>query len=336
MLNIIVLLIVLLFSRYAVAENPQKLVVATKRIVLEDFPNTWNPSMIKIDEGFLMTFRYTPDQENQAWLSYIGIVVLDELFQPISKPQLLTTRLKNSLTPSQSEDARIFRYQDKIFLIYNDNFDMVNPTYSQRRDMFISELFYRDDHFSLSAPLKLVYEEKYQTQVWQKNWVPFEKDGALLLSYTLNPHEVLYANLKTGICYPCYETAAELNWNFGTLRGSTPPLLIDGEYLAFFHSGMITSSPSSWGLDLWHYFMGAYTFSAEPPFEITKMTPMPIFDESFYTPSDYYKRVIFPGGFVVSGPSIYVAYGKDDCEIWIATLDKDALKKALMPIETKH
>jgi predicted GH43/DUF377 family glycosyl hydrolase len=337
MLNIILLLIVMLSSHYAAAKesslNEHKVVVATKRIHLDDFPDAWNPSMIKIDKGFLLIFRYTPDQDSQPWLSYIGIVILDDLFQPISKPQLLTTRLKNSITPSQCEDARIFLYQDRIFLIYNDNVEVISPTIWQRRDMFISELFYRDDRFTLSSPLKLIHEEKYHSVLWQKNWTPFEKDGSLLITYSINPHEILYPNLATGTCYSAYETRAEIQWDFGTLRGSTPPLLVDGEYLAFFHSGIITSSPSSWGVNVWHYFMGAYTFSAEAPFEITKMSPLPIMDEEFYTPSDYFKRVIFPGGFIVSGSSIYVAYGKDDREMWIATLNKDELMKSLVPVK---
>ncbi len=312
---------------------PQKLVVATKRIYLDQYPNAWNPSILQIDGQYLLTFRYCPEPNNESFTSYIGIVILNDQFEPASTPQLLNTRSKSSKVPSQSEDARIFQYKGRLFLIYNDNADIVLTSIYERRDMYIAELFYADGVFSLGKPIKLVYEAKYNSQVVQKNWVPFVKDEALLLTYTLNPHEVLYPNLKTGICYPSYLSSANIKWNFGPLRGSTPPLLVDGEYLAFFHSGSFTSSPSSLGYDLWHYFMGAYTFSAEPPFEMTKMTPLPITDKSFYTHSDYYKRVIFPGGFVISDSYIYVAYGKDDREIWIATLDKEMLKKALRPVE---
>jgi predicted GH43/DUF377 family glycosyl hydrolase len=312
----------------------EKLVLETKRIYIEDFPEAWNPSMIKVDQGYLMSFRYTPDVESQGWISYIGVVLLDEEFNPISKPQLLRTRLKNSKTPSQSEDARIFKFKDRMFLIYNDNVDIIYPATWQRRDMFMAELFYTDHQFILGPPLKLIYEEKYQSRFWQKNWVPFEKDGALLMIYSINPHEILYPNLATGTCYSVYETSAEIQWDFGAfLKGSTPPMLVDAEYLAFFHTGIVTSSQSSWGLDLWHYFMGAYTFSAEPPYEITHITPVPIIAENFYTPSKYAKRVIYPGGFVVSDSVIYLTYGKDDQEIWIATIDKAVLKNSMVPVE---
>ena len=80
--------------------------------------------------------------------------------------------------------------------------------------------------------------------------------------------------------------------------------------------------------------MGAYTFSPTPPFQITRFTPEPIVAEGFYTQSSQWKRVIFPGGFVVADPYIYVAYGKHDVEMWIATIDKAELKKALKPVGT--
>lgn len=308
------------------------LVTCTKRIILDEFPHAYNPSLIKTDGGFLLTFRYTSNEIPEGWISYIGLVRLNEAFDPISDPILLNTRAKNSKTASQAEDARIFSYKGGLFVIYNDNRDVI-ASWLARRDMFIAELRCEEDEFILSPPLKLVYEEGNHMQLWQKNWVPFEWNGMLLVVYSINPHKILYINPINGSCYPFYETSMSAKWEWGTLRGSTPPQLVDGEYLAFFHSGTITSSSASWGSDAWHYFMGAYTFSPNPPFEITKMSPEPIVADDFYPPSFSEKKVIFPGGFVVSGPHIYVAYGKNDCEIWIATLDKEALKSSLKCVE---
>lgn len=308
------------------------IVKASKRIYLVDYPDAYNPAIIKFGQGYLLSFRYSPERYYQPWISYIGVVLLDESFEPISKPELLKTRYGNSKTPSQSEDARIFFYRGRTFVIYNDNLDVVYPAYNDRRDIFIAELFHENDHFALSAPKKLIYEAQYNYQWWQKNWIPFESNKLLLLSYSLNPHEVIYANLANGTCFLQYSTSGDIDWKWGKLRGSTPPELVDGEYLAFFHSSIITSSPASWDWEMWHYFMGAYTFSAEPPFQITKISPTPIYSEEFYTHSDSWKRVVFPGGFVISGSNIYVAYGKDDCELWIATLDKEALMNSLVPV----
>jgi predicted GH43/DUF377 family glycosyl hydrolase len=316
------------------AQEGSPLVIATKRIELPPFYGAFNPSIIKREDGFLLSFRYCPDPVWQSEISYIGIVLLNESLDPITRPELLNTRSKNSKTRSQSEDARLFSYNGRVFLIYNDNID-VSASW-ERRDMFIAELYDEKGSFSLSTPMRLIYKEKYNAQLWQKNWVPFEWNRTLFISYVLNPHEVLYLNLKNGECYLSHLTSPPIHWEFGTLRGSTPPLLIDGEYLAFFHSGTITALPSAPDETMWYYFMGAYTFSAAPPFEITRMTPSPIMHDSFYTKTDYYKKVVFPGGFVDAGSSFYVAYGKDDREIWIATIDKSALKKALVPISNNR
>lgn len=313
----------------------QDIVIDTKKIAFEDFPDAYNPSILKIDQGILMSFRYTPNRYSNPWLSHIGVVLLNDAFEPLMEPQLIDTRINNKKTQSQSEDARLFSYKGRVFLIYNDNMDVNNTFYTDRRDMHIVELFFNNTEITASTPIKLLHQEKSH-HLWQKNWAPFEWNNSLLISYTVNPHEILYANLNNGACYPCYDTQADLDWELGTLRESTPPQLVDGEYLAFFHSGIVTSSYASFGWDLWHYFMGAYVFSAEPPFEITHFTPLPIITEGFYTQSNREKRVIFPGGFVVNDPYIYVAYGKDDYEIWIATIDHKKLKKFLQPVNLSN
>jgi predicted GH43/DUF377 family glycosyl hydrolase len=317
-------------ERLKIDEDGLEIVIETKRLNFSDFPDAHNPSILRFGEYYLLCFRYIPNIYQNPWVSYIILVLLNENLDPISIPQVVSTRTKESKSPSQSEDARLFSYRGRIFLIYNDNIDEVWAW--GRRDMFITELFYENQRFSLSTPLKLIHKEKYFFQIMQKNWVPFEWNKMLFVTYTVHPHEVLYINLMNGDCYPYYVTSPPIHWHFGSLRGGAPPQLIDGEFLAFFHSASIIASPASLNQQMWHYFMGAYTFSAEPPFEITKITPVPILHDTFYTHSSYYKRVVFPGGFVDAGPVIYVAYGKDDREIWIATIDKVALKKALKSI----
>lgn len=312
----------------------KKVIIDTKRIAFNEFPDAFNPSLIKTPEGFILTFRYCPDPVFIHYVSYIGIALLNDHFEPISKPQLLNTRYINHYIPSQSEDARIFSYRGRLFLIFNDNPDTLCPEVFETRDMFIAELFYRSGEFDISLPLKLFCKEK-EKQLWQKNWVPLVWNKNLLFGYSINPHEILQPNLLTGECYSVYKTNPPIDWNFGILRGSGPALLVDGEYLAFFHSGIPIPPELKELPDAWFYFMGAYTFTPDPPFTVTKMTPIPIFNDGFYIPEAKDKKVIFPGGFVDAGDFIYLAYGKDDKEIWIATLDKKTLKETLKPIPKK-
>jgi len=326
-------------SLHAMIKNEQlsstlenEVVVATKRIPLEGFPKAFNPSIIQTNFGWLLTFRYLPEPKLKPWISHIGVVLLNESLEQISKPELIHTSLEMRKSPSQAEDARIFSYQDKMYLLYNDNIEITSPNNSERRDMFLAEISYDGEHFTVLSPFKLMHEGKYFKQKWQKNWVPFVWNETLLFSYSLAPHEVLAAELQTGCCQSLFMTSSTFPWKYGTLRGGTPAMLVDGEYLAFFHSSMVTRSESSKGKRMHHYYMGAYTFSSQPPFAMTHFTPAPIIEKGFYTVSDYDKRVIFPGGYVILGEFIYLAYGKDDMEVWVAIINKDELKKTMLEI----
>lgn len=334
-------LIVLLSFIYGLssAELPKRgnkskrIVIATKQIYLPEFPGACNPSIIKYNDNYLLTFRYLPNRYDLSWVSHIGVVLLDESFEPITSPQLLDSRPYNKNTPSQSEDARIFVYNGKYYLVYNDNTEITFPSAWDRRDMYIAELICENDQFILINPLKLVHEKKYSQVLWQKNWSPFEWNGQLLFSYYINPHEILCPNLDNGICQSLCETYKPIQWYLGRMRGGTPPQKIGSEYyLTFFHSGVYGASACSNERDLWHYYMGAYTFSAEPPFAVNRISSVPIDAPGFYTFSTYDKRIIYPGGFIVEDSTVYLAYGKDDSEIWIATINLNNLMESMVPI----
>lgn len=316
-------------QEWNVIESTSKdVVISAKRIELTNYPGAFNPSILKVEEGYLFSFRYMPNH-HQPWHSYIGLVILDHSFNPISPVTLLNTRIRDKRTMSQAEDARLFMFKGKIYLVYNDNMETHSPSTWERRDMYMTELYKVNGSYELGVPLKLIHTQKYSYQMWQKNWIPFESNGKLYFTYSIDPHEILNPNLSTGMCEHLLETRVNLPWNLGTPRGSTPPVLVDGEYLSFLHSGMVTTSQASgWG-EMWHYFMGAYTFSPDHPFEITKMSPLPIVGNGFYLNSGCPKRVIFPGGCVVSGNKIYVAYGRDDCEMWVCTINKERLYKTM-------
>lgn len=312
----------------------KEIVISSKRIELPGYPGAFNPSILKVEKGYLLSFRFMPDPL-RLWLSYIGVVLLDEEFDAISTVQLLDTRKEDKRTLSQAEDARLFSFEGRIYLIYNDSLEIKAPSNLEHRDMFLAELIEEDGVYELSSLLKLRHPQKYHSQFWQKNWVPFDYQGKLLMTYSLDPHEILNLNWATGICNPVCETKGDLPWKWGPPRGSTPPILVEGEYFAFLHSGIMMRSKISGWNELWHYFMGAYTFSSDPPFEITKMTPFFILDPTYYQNSKHPKRVIFPGGCVVDKDLIYVAYGKDDCEMWVSTIDKNKLFKKLQPVQRK-
>lgn len=302
--------------------NNSDIVIESEQIVLKDYPHAFNPSLVQGKQGLILAFRYCPDIKKDR-NSKIGVVLLSDDLIPIGEPQILRV----SLNPSHQEDPRLVRCKDKIFVVYNDCPD------DKRRDMYLAELHCEEGKFFLGDPIKLYHQGKYSTQMCQKNWVPFEFDGLLLLAYSLNPHEILLPDLESGKCETICLTRGTLDWQWGQLRGGTPAIQWGGEYLAFFHSSKKASTMASEGKMVSHYFAGAYTFSTSPPFKVTKISSVPIIGEEFYTPGEIKKRVVFPGGFVVRDKNILMAFGKNDREIWIAVLDQEKLKRSLVSVE---
>lgn len=173
---------------------------------------------------------------------------------------------------------------------------------------------------------------------WEKNWVPFIYEDKLLLAYSIVPHRILRPILGTKTCLPAFSSVGLIQWAWGVLRGGTQAFLVDGEYLSFFHSSTNMASVHSEGKVIPHYFMGAYTFSASPPFEITRISKEPIVGKNFYDGPAYKTwkplRVVFPGGFVFDDHFIWVVYGRQDHELWVAKLDKKGLLNSLIPVNS--
>lgn len=101
------------------------------------------------------------------------------------------------------------------------------------------------------------------------------------------------------MCETIASTQGNIDWDWGILRGGSPALEVDGQYLAFFHSPKEMVTANSRGEKSLHYFMGAYTFSLEPPFAIEKMSLEPIIAKGFYKHTGFKPywhpvRAIFP------------------------------------------
>lgn len=307
-------------------------IVQEKQITLADYPDAFNPSILKVNDGYLLSFRYCPNR-SYDYLSYIGIARLNDQFECISSPQLLDMRISNPEIPSHTEDARLISVDEKIYLLFNDDPISKAPTPQDRRDIFLAELIINDTTIDMMPAVKLKHPLEYENQRIQKNWTPFDWKGTLLLSYQINPHEILSPDLETGEATPLYKTKIPKYWPLGQLRGGTPAQLVDNEYLAFFHSSTMLKTPASPKHQKYHYFMGAYTFEKDPPFRIKKFSLGPIVGSTFYSAQDVAKHVIFPGGFVYTAPYLYVVYGRDDREIWLVIIDKKGLMEHLEGVQ---
>lgn len=325
-------------------ELSQNFVLDTFRIKIPDHPHAFNPSIIRWNGSIYMSFRELPGDNlkpkisGYSGMSWIGVVKLDENFNPAEKAQILIPNLEDQtvLIPSRSEDARLLTIDDRLFIVYSDNIN--DHFYSEAYRMFVAELDHDGQQFILYNTESLDLFEGENKNRREKNWVPFDYKGDLLFAYSLNPHRILQPIFGTGSCLTIATTNKMIKWQWGELRGGTPAILMDNEYLAFFHSSIDMVSLHSKGKKVPHYFMGAYTFSREPPFEITRISPEPIIGKNFYNGKEYHPywkpvRVVFPCGFLFDENYIWIAYGRQDHEIWIVKLDKKGLYNHLKAVK---
>jgi len=152
----------------------------------------------------------------------------------------------------------------------------------------------------------------------EKNWLWFKhSDGYPYMVYQNEPHKVVKMSKDL---QPMEEWETSLPpgtdiWQHFERRGGTNPVLIDGEYWSFFHS----STP--WWGGRRRYYMGAYAFKAEPPFNVTRYTPRPLLSGSLRDPRLLdFPTVVFPGGHIYEEDTgkHFVVMGINDCRCgWI-------------------
>ncbi|MBN2478683.1 MAG: hypothetical protein JXA94_00480 [Parachlamydiales bacterium] len=313
---VVCLFFILLF--YVFNPSPRKLkrisladstgiVTDIKNIKVEGVENVINTSLVDYKDGYLIVFR-----KNENKKSYIALCELDKNFKQTSPYKIIDVK------SSFAEDPRIFQFSNDYFLIYNDKV----PIKHNYRIMKIAKL---TNDFNV----EFINELDLHIKQIEKNWVPFTNENNLYLSYGLMPHKVM--NLKdvtknsldhlifdNGSCY------ARFFWEFGEPRGGTPAKLVDGEYLAFFHSCFGKNKKKK------HYVMGAYTFQAHPPYKITKVSKDPILVSNKKT------RVYFPCGFTLknehSKDKIILSYGENDENSKVLIIDKEKLFQSLKEV----
>jgi len=318
----------------------QDFVLENKQIFIPEYPTAFNPSIVRWKNRLIMSFRVIPDRK-ASFHSLLGVILLNEDFTPASSPQILPTRSEISSVPSRAEDGRLIVSGDDLYIVYDDHPDPIITKGGFR--VFVARLDFDNQIFTLQNPECLSQFEGASPLRREKNWVPFSYDSHLLLAYSLIPHLIFLPALNTtGDCISLASSRSHFPWTWGIPRGGTPALLLNNEkYLAFFHSSSLRNSPFSPIQPISHYFMGAYLFNSHPPFTITHISPCPIMCQGFYSGTShqpYWKpvRVVFPGGYLLEDPFIWIFYGRQDHEIWAIKLDKQKLLNSLISIDEEN
>lgn len=307
----------------------QEFVIKTEQIVIPAYPDAFNPSITRWEGQLLLSFRARDPltlSTNQVYMTW-----LDSDFKPVGGPSRLEMP---QVYPEGScmQDPRLIEIDHKLYIVYSN---VWKGFVTDVKRVFVAEVLYDGSSFYVENCVPLLKFDGDPKNIHEKNWVPFDYQGDLLLSYSIIPHKVFLPFLNSSQCATIALSHAmgDCSWDWGELRGGTPALEVDGEYLAFFHCSKFMRTVHSQGKLIQHYFMGAYTFESSPPFSVTKMSSEIIVGENFYHGKSYKTwkplRVVFPAGFVFDEEYVWVVYGRQDYEMWVVKMDKIDLLKSL-------
>lgn len=311
----------------------QSWVLETKQLKIQEYPYSFNPTIVRWHGSLLMAFRIR--DARGVHNNEIGMIWLDENFDLKGSPYVLNVPEYKSEIPSKQQDPRLIVIGDDLYMVYSNVIKgQISP---EVRRVYYTKVHFDGICFYTDPPEGILSFEGEKEQRWEKNWSPFEYNGELLLEQNLSPHRVMKPIAGTQSSETFSLSDKKLFWKWGVLRGGTQAYFVEGEYLSFFHSSISMRTVHSLGREIPHYFFGAYTFSATPPFNITRMSPRPIVGKGFYSGPPYKTwkplRVVFPGGYVFDDRFIWIAYGRQDHEIWIAKLDRKKFLKSLAPVQ---
>ncbi len=311
-------------------ELKQDFVIETKQIKIPSYPDAFNPCIIRYQGSLLFSFRARDPLT--GFTNIVGFTRLNENFNPIGKIALLKLP-SDSFAGEMIQDPRMIIIDDKLYIVYSNTWRM--PLETVRR-IFIAEIQYDGTYYIAQNPEVFLRFDGIYKNKFEKNWVPFVYNHSLLLSYTINPHKIFQPIFGEKRCETIACTEIENFWPWGEFRGGTQAFLVDEQYLAFFHCSLTIPTIQSDGKNIPHYFMGAYTFEKDPPFALKSISPEIIVGDNFYEGDEYLTwkplKVVFPCGYVYNEKNIWVAYGRQDHELWIATIDKKKLLQSLIPV----
>ncbi len=291
----------------------------------------FNPSLVRLaaDDAWVVFCRHSlPPEPGQG---SIWAVRVDADLNPSGTPAMLIGR---------GSDPRVIRKGELILLFYSriehDPNGIINGC-----SVAVAEFTIRDDRWHSGRNFLFPKQpiigmlSAGGDKNWEKNWIPFLADDGdtVCLIYAHDPWNVITLQLTpndpprfTGV----YQGPA-IQWDFGTIRGGTPPIPYDADHLiTFFHASQVIGSRAV-------YSAGACVFLNKPPYTPVSVTASPLLMAPYKSGVHRFGwrfaiSVIFPGGVQQVGQDYQLLCGRDDGEIVTFTIARDDLQARLGPI----
>lgn len=295
----------------------------------------FNPGLVRRPDGLWLLVRRSEIVPG-LWFGHNGIWAckLDDTKKPLGGP---TLKFRDSKSDEQFEDPRAVYWNGQTWIV------CVNFTW------------FTNGSWTGAHQMLGVFQDKGGTDITEETWTCLARrdpvvgtnlghtghtggkhnknvlfwfvDDKLHCLYTSDPWVVVEFGSKWE---DQIEHVAEgVKWNYGIIRGGTPPVQVGDYFFTFFHSSL------PWRGRYRRYYMGALAFQAKAPFTPVLWTREPILVGS---QNDYWQQrkplVVFPCGAVMENGKWLVTLGVNDLKsAWIEIPHND-LFNALQPIPT--
>jgi len=318
----------------------QKGLVYDLRVVCEKCKN---PAIIKWNERLLLCGEF---QSHGTQLIFSWINDTRYPFYSVEDHLGIATKVHKLQTELYGIDPRLLAIsEDKFLVIYSlygkhvRNGGIVLAGYEKNKTNNSTMEFYL-------TPRKMYLEGDKDSK--QKNWMPFLYNNTPHFIQRINPMHVvkiLYHD-ETGQCVAgsvSLQPKLAVHWEYGEIRGGTNAVLLEdiGEYLGLFHSmgNFAMESKST-------YFFGAFTFSAEPPFRLLRLSHTPILDKDSKNSNLLYDgpwfRVMglpinfvnYPTGLFVEQAAgiVHISFGHNDITGYRGKINLQELLDSMLPV----
>jgi predicted GH43/DUF377 family glycosyl hydrolase len=264
----------------------------------------YNPSVLRVGEKTWMAYR--ADIEGHWHLTVAAACTLNSEWNPepgSNRYMVLPTRFGGFCV----EDPRLFAVQDSVYVSYTDG-----------RRVALARL---DAHFGVDDAWYC--ETDFRLQSVEKNWAFFGQDYHIRVVYSVKPHVVMPLDFENERPFSskAFVTDWPFQWEYGTPRGGSAPVLHNGHFWHFFHSYLPLEN------DARRYYGGVYLFESEPPFKPVAICAKPIMvGTSENLPPQGTFQVVFPAGAVRGADQWHVAFGRNDYDCCIAHIPDDEIE----------
>lgn len=310
-------------ARYPSLQEQGDVVVIPNGMLL-DAPHNYNNGLFSFGGELIMCYR----RHLENAFSEIAICEIDrETLLPLPKSRQFALDIPKEFENEDHEDARIFWHGEDIYVSYTMwRRATLNGRwlYMPRIDVAVFDAEWQFKH-------KFTPKAGGNGKIAEKNWTFFSHDDTLYFVYDFLPFHQVFKILKNEKCELIGETKG-IQWNYGTIRGSTPPQRIsDTEYLSFFHSRKRDEAAPFKN----RYYAGAYCFEAKEPFRITRYTEEPVFAGSESNQQwDTDLACVFPCGLVIDRETALVSMGSNDMECAIGRVNIPQLLETMTQHDT--